>query len=890
MFHYYSQTTSVLIVFSLVVFVLIANCEAQPVTSSRLSEQRFPTDEFFGGISVDLDRLQEHPRYQLFPLDELIPAKTSFGYFNNELISQFAFFLKARDESKRGSHQRFEIAAVGKLRAPSSFDVKAELAKWSNLTTPWRPNHEIEVEEIQVSGKSCFKFESGTILNSIQRPGTVQFYGRKGERSSGISSGEPVKRRFVVGGNNDSKAAIFIPDVSSSDLIDGSLIVDLHLDVLLGSKLDHPFPKSQIYLLSSDGKTRSYLINFDTKSFFVHRFSFPQKLPVFDAESGEPRGIVDLFDNFVTDGELQLVLRCLDEFTYVGVHDLDVGLRIPSHEYLGVVGDYAVVTQSLDSLKQMVEMDPKAIDEKTGLEDGLQVEASFNLAKPGNRTAFEHFLKSLELQHVLSAMSSTTQHVQCSINMDQQQIFSAKIGMSAGDARSSASKISLACNEVTKPRVLHEDHGFGYKLDDGSERIASALATELYNSTLRQNSMARVREMLFGVVWGMPVHADGTKYAQVAIFPDSSIDDKQLGRSFQTFAETLKESVRVNGGADGLVIGFLWPFREPGVIDQADLLTFASIRRYRSREYFLMKRFHLSEQMQRRLISEFTDSRALWSSLSHQLTFHTSMEFDGKSTQYFWVRKGINVLLDVADSNKNSMDAVWEAAKYIWSKIGVSDEHVEFRKLFASDKALLERVGKYVDVQKCKDGDGKIDCQLVAQGMLLYCRDRIRETNKVESSISRLELDVLPIVMRAQHARWLDQQFDSRTASTQWQKVQKEFLELEEMDSEYASWHESKLAKIRMRLSTAWQEVLAFYSKSQGLWDANDHEESLVQLESALGLVQKLLDEDLGNIEVVQSVFRDLLETAKSQFKQMEKPIPAPYHDLFQKTALPWLK
>jgi len=399
-----------------------------------------------------------------------------------------------------------------------------------------------------------------------------------------------------------------------------------------------------------------------------------------------------------------------------------------------------------------------------------------------------------------------------------------------------------------------------------------------------------LREMALEFASEMPVRADGTNYAEVARFPDSSIDRKQLGRSFQTFAETLQESVRVNGNADGLVIGFLWPFEEPGVIAQADLLTFASIRRYRSYEHFSKMRFHLSEQMQQRLVSEFPRDKGLWGSLSHQLTFNTSINFDGEPTQYFWVKKGINVLLDVADSNKNSIDAVWEAAKYIWIKIGVSDEHGEFRKLFASDKALLERVGKYVDIKKCKDGDGNIDCQLVAQGMLLYCRDRIRETKKVEPSISDLELDVLPIVMRGQHARWLDQQFDSRTAGKQWRQVQKEFLELEGIYSEYASWHELKLAEIRMRLSTDWQEVFAFYSKSQGLWDAKDHEESLVQLESALGLVQKLLDEDLGNIEVVQSVFKDLLETARSQFKQMEKPIPAPYHDLFQRPASPVLE
>jgi len=64
------------------------------------------------------------PRYQVLPLDELIPATTSFDYLDTELISQFAIFLKDSDESNCGSHQQFEIAAVGKLRNPDAFDVR----------------------------------------------------------------------------------------------------------------------------------------------------------------------------------------------------------------------------------------------------------------------------------------------------------------------------------------------------------------------------------------------------------------------------------------------------------------------------------------------------------------------------------------------------------------------------------------------------------------------------------------------------------------------------------------------------------------------------------------------------------------------------------------------
>ena len=77
----YRHFFRILVVLVPVVFIVSCN-SAAPIEEPNLSLQGFPTSELFGGISVDLDGLQNHPRYQVLPLDELIPATTSFDYLD----------------------------------------------------------------------------------------------------------------------------------------------------------------------------------------------------------------------------------------------------------------------------------------------------------------------------------------------------------------------------------------------------------------------------------------------------------------------------------------------------------------------------------------------------------------------------------------------------------------------------------------------------------------------------------------------------------------------------------------------------------------------------------------------------------------------------------------
>ena len=890
---------------------LVIGCEGTRAASPQFSEQAFPTNEFFGGISVDIDGLRKHPRYRLFPLDELIPAATSLNYLDSELISQFAFFLK-HSESKRGSDQRFEIAAIGKLRNADSFDAKSELAKWSNRTTPWRDDVDVAIEEIQVDGKTCFQFETGTVLNPIRRAGKTRFFDRDGKKSDrGINVGSMTDRGFISGGGKKSKAVITATNVSSDDLIDGQLVIDLHLDVFLTRKLEYPFPESQVYLLSSDGSFRSEPVDFDAKSFFVHQFSFPAELAVFDSETGQPKGKVDLFENLVTDGQLKLVLRCLEDLTYLGIEDSDFSLRIPGHEYLGVVGEFVVVTQSLDRLKQMMKLDEKTIAEKIALQKGQQVEASFDLTKSENKTPFKDFLKTLKLQHVLAAMTSTTDRVQFSINVDQEKMFSAEIGMSATDARAYAKQILSYCRELTKPRPLHQIERQAYKLVGKSNQFAGFLATELFDTVRRQQVMAKLREAGFTFIFDQQREAfQDFEGVDASVFPDSSIDIDSLVQPCQTLAENLAESVRAEKNSDGLAIDFHWPFAEPNELNQLEFLTLALLRRYRAIEHFNMKRFYFSEQIERRLISEFPNNEGLWASLAHQLAFNTAPEFNGEPTQYFWVRKGIGLLLDMAETNENSADAISTAAFYVAFKIGASDEQKEFRKLFDNDKALLDRIGKYVDLEKCLDSDGIVNCELVGRGMLEHSNQQRRKNGKANSWDVQLEMATQPIGILTSHARWLDNQFKNEVATKQWQIALQELKQLEEHVVEFdattklklkdvkenfakiafqencekarrhASWCESQISQIQLRLSPTGTKALSHFSKAVTFQVDQESESALAEFRSALKIIHKYTGKDPEKVRSARLTFKDLFEKANAHHEKMQRPLSVEYRDM----------
>ena len=77
---------------------------------------------------------------------------------------------------------------------------------------------------------------------------------------------------------------------------------------------------------------------------------------------------------------------------------------------------------------------------------------------------------------------------------------------------------------------------------------------------------------------------------------------------------------------------------------------------------------------------------SIWKFQAHNLAYNISVDFDNYRHRYQWVRRGIQFLMEGTRYNSRNAKLVQEVAFYTGSKIGYSDEKVQFRSLFSEDE------------------------------------------------------------------------------------------------------------------------------------------------------------------------------------------------------------
>jgi len=76
----------------------------------------------------------------------------------------------------------------------------------------------------------------------------------------------------------------------------------------------------------------------------------------------------------------------------------------------------------------------------------------------------------------------------------------------------------------------------------------------------------------------------------------------------------------------------------------------------------------------------------VWEFQSHNLTYNVSVDFDDYRHRYTWVKKGIDFLCIGNRYNHDEPRLLHYTGWFIGQKIGIADEHVEFRELFRNDQ------------------------------------------------------------------------------------------------------------------------------------------------------------------------------------------------------------
>ena len=124
----------------------------------------------------------------------------------------------------------------------------------------------------------------------------------------------------------------------------------------------------------------------------------------------------------------------------------------------------------------------------------------------------------------------------------------------------------------------------------------------------------------------------------------------------------------------------------------------------------------------------------VWEHQAHNLAYNVSTEFDDYRQRYEMVREGTEFLTRGLRQNTNATRLVWYTGWFYGAKMGMSDEKVQFRRLFSDDEVLHESLlneNIAVDSPEARGPLGKPDNWLVGRLWLNHGYDIVDSGVKI---------------------------------------------------------------------------------------------------------------------------------------------------------------
>lgn len=104
----------------------------------------------------------------------------------------------------------------------------------------------------------------------------------------------------------------------------------------------------------------------------------------------------------------------------------------------------------------------------------------------------------------------------------------------------------------------------------------------------------------------------------------------------------------------------------------------------------------------------------VWEFQAHNLSYNVSAEFDDYRYRYHWVKKGIDFLIEGTRYNQRSPRLYWNVGWFVGHKMGISDEKVQFRRMFRTDTDFHNTMMDYINMNNTRGPDGYPDNWLAA--------------------------------------------------------------------------------------------------------------------------------------------------------------------------------
>jgi len=194
-------------------------------------------------------------------------------------------------------------------------------------------SHKHTVSVREVDGKKVYEFgpPEGSLQARIPVFGKLDFTGRDGSKGDGINVGYEDTRRKYIDGASLSSAIWTFDDVAESRFGE-NLNVEMTITAYRTFKGDIVTGvRGSLILRSPDGKVESERIPFIVKEYQLDRIVVPSKLKGF--RDGQPQEL-NLYQDLVQAGQLQVIIRCNDRSQYFGMAPPDLYLRAGDAPFL----------------------------------------------------------------------------------------------------------------------------------------------------------------------------------------------------------------------------------------------------------------------------------------------------------------------------------------------------------------------------------------------------------------------------------------------------------------------------------------------------------------------------------------------------------------------------
>ena len=213
----------------------------------------------------------------------------------------------------------------------------------------------------------------------------------------------------------------------------------------------------------------------------------------------------------------------------------------------------------------------------------------------------------------------------------------------------------------------------------------------------------------------------------------------------------------------------------------------------------------------------------VWEHQAHNLAYNVSVEFDDYRQRYEMVREGTEFLTRGVRQNTNATRLVWYTGWFYGSKMGMSDEKVQFRKLFADDDVLHESLLKEniaVDSPEARGPLGKPDNWLVGRLWLNHGYDLADSGVKIRRQTPLNFYDTGP-KWRIKHAESIESEgiLDGR-AQNAWQMAAEDWAAFGSRSIPTTSAYTIKLGELDVLKAEKEAKLARFRELNQEIYDA----------------------------------------------------------------------